>query len=290
MASEASFAFVQFEFGFALGPADGRYLTQPVTEGGSRLVIVLRTLGAPQRRLLGRRRPRAVQRVDPEPVPTSRASVIGAEPFESNDAADEWLGKLRADEDALRPAVERAAGDLNRVIRVHRAVAADPYARDVSPDGALTVRVGYGRGEQVADGRFAVAYEVPRRDPRRRRVERLSPQEHLAAVLAGREEVLACEEIVLRARADIEAGRSREAALQARIALECVLSELAGRLPGEALAELAGDRETVSAAGNAALEADPPEHLEPAVEAAVGRMEAAIRRHRLSPPGEASAR
>lgn len=289
MASEASFAFVQFEYGFALGPADGRYLTQPVTDAGSRLVIVLRTLGAPQRRLLGRRRPRAVQRADPEPVPTSRASVIQADPFDSSDAAEEWLAKLRADEDVLRPAVDRAAGDLNRVIRVHRAVAADPYARDVSVDGALTVRVGYGRGEQAAEGRFAVAYEVPRRDPRRRRVERLSPQEHLAAVLAGREEVLACEEIVLRARADLDAGRPREAALQARIALECVLSELSGRLPGEALAELTGDREAVSEAGNAALEAAPPEHLESAVEAAVGRMEAAIRRHRLSPPDEASA-
>ena len=53
-----------------------------------------------------------------------------------------------------------------------------------------------------------------------------APDERFAALLGGREAALACEELVLRARADADAGRDREAALQARIALESLLSEM----------------------------------------------------------------
>ena len=49
----AHFSFVQFEFGHLLGPPDGRYLRRDGPEAPARRVVVLRTLGAPQRRLLG---------------------------------------------------------------------------------------------------------------------------------------------------------------------------------------------------------------------------------------------
>ena len=47
----------------------------------------------------------------------------------------------------------------------------------------------------------------------------------MAAVLGGRERALVCEELVLRARADLDAARIREAALQVRVGLEAMLAE-----------------------------------------------------------------
>ena len=127
---------------------------------------------------------------------------------------------------------------VNRFLRAHRAAAADPYGREVSPEHALVVRVGYGDGDHVADGRYAAAYELPRKAKGSRRREDLSPAERLAAIVGGRDEQLACEELVLRARADIDAGRPREAALQARVALEAALAELGGE--GAGLAPIGG--------------------------------------------------
>ena len=79
----------------------------------------------------------------------------------------------------------------------------------------------------MADGRFSDAWELPRERTRTRRSME-APEERFAALLGGRERPLACEELVLRARADLDAGRPREAALQARVALEALLAELPG--------------------------------------------------------------
>ena len=54
------FVFMQMEFPWALGPADGRYLTRTAPDEEPELVVVLGTLGAPQRRLIKGRRPSAV--------------------------------------------------------------------------------------------------------------------------------------------------------------------------------------------------------------------------------------
>jgi HEPN domain-containing protein len=95
------------------------------------------------------------------------------------------------------------------------------------------------------------------------------------------------EELVLRARLDVEAGRAREAALQARIALEALLADLRGvegrssRLE-ELLGELGDDRAVVGEAANAALEGEPGEALERAVADAVQRMDQALRHARRS--------
>jgi hypothetical protein len=137
------------------------------------------------------------------------------------------------------------------------------------------VRVGYGDGDHVAEGRYQAAYELPRKPAPRRR-EDLSPAQRLAAIVGGKEDQLACEELVLRARADLEAGRPREAALQARVALEAALAEL-----GSEGAGLSSDRGPIGDAANAALERDPSPELQEAVTAAVARMEFALRRRRL---------
>jgi hypothetical protein len=256
-----------------LGPADGRYLLRPSRDAEPERVLVLATLGAPQRHLLAGRRGRRVEQAEVAPVPTSRATVVRARPFESRAEAEAWLEGLRDDQELAEAEVDDAVRDLNSAIRGHRAAAADAHARDVSDSQALVVRVGYGAGEEVADGRFSDAWELPRERARTRRSME-APEERFAALLGGRERPLASEELVLRARSDLDAGRPREAALQARIALEAILAELPS-------GELEGDRGAIGDAANAALRGDPPPELQEAVAASIGRMEAALRRMRL---------
>jgi hypothetical protein len=237
-------------------------------------VIVVRTLGARERRRMRGRRPSAVaDATEPEPVPTSRITLVRAQPFGSAAEAQEWLVRLRGDRDALDAEIERALVDLNAILRAQRAAAADPYARDVDRATANVVRVGYGSGDQVADGHFEAAYEVPDRPARVKRTVALQPQERLAAILNGSSPVLAAEELVLRARADIAAGRFREAALQARIGLEALLSERpedAGRLEPH--------RARIADAANAALKGELPGEQEIAVTDAVDEMRRALLR------------
>lgn len=243
---------------------------------------MLGTLGAPQRRLLRGRKPSAVTGADPEPVPTARATVIAAEPFPSADEAGAWLEGLRRDEAAVAEEVAAGVRILNRMLRIHRAAALDTHARDVSAAGALVTRVGYGSGDQVAEGRFAAAYELPRESTggvaagAARRRAALQPQERLSAVLGGRDRVLAGEELLLRARADLDAGDARSAALQARVALEALVAEL-GR-EGRDVASLHEAREAVGAAANAALEGDLDGDRAALVAGAVEEMERALRR------------
>ena len=244
-------------------------------------MLVLATLGAPERRRLRGRRGPVVQGAEPEPVPTSRVTVITPEPFPDRGHGEEWLERLRAGGDP-RTHVEAAVSVVNRALHAHRAARADPSARDVTADQALVVRVGFGGGEAVAEGRFEQAWELPggRRGAARRSME--APDERFATLLGARESVLVCEELLLRARADLNAGRTREAALQARVALESLLSELDGALGGERRTALEADREPVGEAANAALRGPPGEELDEVVKSAVGRMEAVLRTRRLA--------
>lgn len=184
-------------------------------------MLVLATLGAPERRRLGARRPRAVApEPAPAPVTTARATVIDAEPA-SETAAREWLD--RAGEAEAQAALEQIA----RAVQAYRIASADPDVHAPSLRQALVVRAGYGGGDEVAEGRWREARELPRQQPaKRRRTVGLAPQERLAALLAGHDGALACEELTLRARADVERGRWAEAAVQLRAALETALREL----------------------------------------------------------------
>jgi hypothetical protein len=92
---------------------------------------------------------------------------------------------------------------------------------------------------------------------------------------------LACEELALRARADLSAGREREAAMQTHVALEAGVAELESwREKGDMaqrLDELAGHREPVAAAANAAIQGGLEPDTVRQVEAALARLEAALR-------------
>jgi hypothetical protein len=165
-------------------------------------------------------------------------------------------------------------------VHAHRAAALDPQIADVGPGAALAVRVGYGDGEQLAEGEFAAAVEVPYAE-RRRRGELLRPQERVAEVLGGKAAVPACELLVIRARADVDAGRRREAALQLEVALVAALAELEPWAPRGDLAarldELRVLRPGVQAAARSALQGGVDDDEDAAVRHALERLEAALR-------------
>jgi hypothetical protein len=239
-----------------------------------RRVLVIGGIEAPPKRRRAARPRRAS--AGPASVEVTRATVIDVAPLGTVEDADAWLAR------AAGPDAERVVGEalelLNRAVAGHRVAAADPWLPDADPSHALVSRVGYGSGEEVADGEWESARELPRAA---QRASATAPQERLAALLGGRDAALACEELVLRARADLDHGRTREAALQASIALEAALAELeAWREAGDMarrLDELAGHREPVAAAAAAALQAGVGPEAVAAVEAAVARLEAALR-------------
>lgn len=244
-------------------------------------MIVLGTLGAQQRRFMRRGKPTQLPGgavTGPAPVPVARATLIHAAALESTADASEWLAGLRRDSAKLDAEVDDALRELNSVLRAHRAAAADPYVREVGRSVANVVRVGYGSGDQVADGRFAEAYELPADDGSRRSrpAEAMAPLERLAAVLSGAEDVGVSEELVLRARLDLSVGRTREAALQARVALEALLAECSGS--PEDVDALAPHRGPVGDAANAALRGPLDDELAEAVAAAVADMRRVLRR------------
>lgn len=241
-------------------------------------MLVLSTLGAPKRTRVSRgaRKRKAQPEPDPARVPTSRVTIIDvSEPFEDSKHAAAWLGEAGEEELAADIAI------INRALHAFRLVTADPYLNAVSREQALVTRVGFGAGEEVAEGLWTDARELHGPRPRQGRVKVLQPQARLAAVLNGRERALTCEELALRARLDLDQGRDREAALQAMIALDAALAELPGDPTGPVLSErvqeLKGRREAIARAAQAALARRLDEGEREAVEFTLGRLEAALR-------------
>ena len=245
--------------------ADGRYLARDAG-GGEEGVLVVETLAAaalPGRR---RRRPEPADADEAPPgLPLSRATAVRvAEPFSSAEEAERWLIASVASEEAVDALVAEGIALVNRALFAQGAAAADPHVRELTELEASAVRIGYGSGEEVAAGRYTAARYVDVQatggSRRNRRTEELRPQERVAAVLGGRERIDACEALLLRARADLDAGRNREAALQLRVGLEALLVELAGALsdPGHAkdMGELEARRGEVGRAAEAALRGD----------------------------------
>jgi len=161
MPEERIFRFAQFEFPWALGPADGRYVSREPGSDEPRHVIVLTTLGAPQRRLLGRRGKAraAAPEPGPEPVTTTRVTVIEAAPVGER-VASAWLGN--ASGDAAQNSLQGAIGVVNEVLHAHRIAAADSSVNEVALERAIAARLGHGSGEQVADGHWTEAVDADR--------------------------------------------------------------------------------------------------------------------------------
>lgn len=280
------FGFVQFDFAGKLPLADGRYLAD-----GEETVIVLKRTEAPA--ASGRRRRRARSASDdsePAPVALTRVTVIRASaPLADQAEAARWLDEACEAEDTIEVLAEEAIAPLNRALHAHAVAAADPRGRELSPEGAERVLIGYGSGEETADGRFSDARQIdlaPRASSRRRqREQELQPQERVAGVLRGRERLEACETLLLRARADLDAGRDREAALQLRVGLEALLVELEAVVddPGHEkdMATLQERTTEVEAAAKTALSGDLTDEQRAQVEELLALCERVLRRRRV---------
>jgi hypothetical protein len=222
-------------------------------------------------------------------LPLTRVTAVKAEPFADDREAGEWLATLVGDEDGLANAVEEGLRLLNRALSAQRAASGDPYVHELSRERALAVRVGYGSGEQLAEGEWLEARELepgaPGRGRRARREADLRPQERVAAVLGGREQLDVCETMLARARLDLDAGRLREAALQLRVGVEALLVELRGALadPGheEDLAVLGERRGEIGNAANAALRGELDQSEAESVRDLLAIAERVLRRRRV---------
>jgi hypothetical protein len=284
------FGFVQFEFAGPLAVPDGRYLARSGADQGAESVLVVETLGAPAPPARRRRRPREAEPgAEPQALPLTRATSVRAqEPFDSPDEAGRWLAGALETEEAVDALVAEGIGLVNRALFAHAAASADPLGAELSPQRAVSVRIGYGAGEEVAAGRFAVAHDVDSRAPSSRRTRRdaeLRPQERMAAVLGERERIDACEPLLLRARADLDAGRLREAALQLRVGLEALLIELQGALidpnHDEDMATLTARRSEAGEAANQALRGDLDDQRRQSVVQLLETCERVLRRRRV---------
>ena len=176
-----------------------------------------------------RRRPRREARVrraaeEPATVDVTRATVIDAAPLGELEAADEWLARAVGDD---RPRITGAAlALLNRAVAGHRVAGVDPWVADADPARAIGYRVGYGTGEQVAEGDWESARELPRPEPAAARSALLAPQERVAALLGGRDAPLACEEL--------DAPRPRRSAARAPARGGAAARRRVGRRAGRA--------------------------------------------------------
>ena len=263
------FLFVQCELPWELGPPDGRYLLRSHSDGEPERVIVLATLGAgratltreagPLRRRAAARKRTVAAEPEPEPVTTASATIVDPVPVSAERQARAWLDELQPERE-----VAAAFAALNRVLHAQRIATADPYAREVSPAQALTIRAGWGEGEQMAEGRWLHAVELPLTGARarvRRRASALRPDERLAEMLAARERPLLCEELTLRARLDLDQGRLAHATIELDRALFAALAELAQEQRADLplrVAELGALHETIAAAARALLGIDAP--------------------------------
>jgi hypothetical protein len=259
----ARFRFVQLDVPGRLGVDEGRYLVRSGGPDEEETVLVVQTLGAPpvgRRPPRRRRRPHGVDAGDPPPeVPITRLTVIPARTLGAEESESE-LEALRADSTATEEAVLDGLREVNRVVRAHRIANQDPYGHEIGRLTPLAVRVGIGTGDELADGKWTEAFQVPPAERRQRRADALRPQERLAELLAGREPIDVCETLLLRARADLDQGRLREAALQLSPGLDALLAELPERAgPGqeEDLKALRQRLDSTGTTASTALHAEP---------------------------------
>ena len=204
---------------------------------------------------LGARRARRPRETtpDPSPVPISRATIIDPVSVSAERQAQAWLKELDAERETLA-----ATAVLNRVLYAHRIATADPHTHEVAPAQALVIRAGWGEGEQLADGYWGHALElpwVPSKRARRTRGRAAPPGAPRGA--AGRADA----GVALRgARAARAVGPRPGTPAHAAVELDAALAAALGELGAEAnpalaprLDELRALRAGVSAVARAVL-------------------------------------
>jgi hypothetical protein len=198
-------SFVQLELAGRIGLPEGRYL---VRDGEVDRVMIVQELDAPRPQRRGRRRPRPVAPGEPEQVPVTRVTVTGVS-FENTASGAAWVKRTIADRDRAAKELRDATRIVNRALAALRAEARDPLVQEIGVTKALAVRLGHGTGDELAEGRWTEAAQMP--PPHRGRLDDVDPQSRVAAVLAGRDEVHPAETLMQRARLDAQQGRDAEA-------------------------------------------------------------------------------
>ncbi len=218
------FPFIQFEFAFNLEVADGRYIVR--REHVAANVIVFGTSGATGRKRFKKRRRSSTDADDAVSGPSSTVTVVLPDRFADEQSAARWLADRSGDADEAEHEIEKALKLLNEALAAHRIASSDPYVSELGRDRAVTVKIGFGRGEEIAYQKWSEAMSLPEpQKGKRRRRQILDPQDKFAAILSGRETALLAEELLLRAKLDMQMNRLRHAALQADLALEALLAE-----------------------------------------------------------------
>ena len=227
----------------------------------------------------GRLPPGAVQ---PEPIPITRVTVIAAEPFGDEGSARDWLERCRGRGEAGGDEIADALAHVNRAVAAYRVSAANPHAHDVSRDQAVCVRLGYGSGTKLVDGAWEDALIVSHEHGRPRvRRRMLAPEQELAGILTGRRAgIQPSEELLLRARLDLDGGRHVEAAMQVRVAVEALRAELARE--GAADSAVTSRVDKATHLSQAALSGElTPEQVDE-IEELVTELERVVRRRRYA--------
>ncbi|MGE4428949.1 MAG: hypothetical protein AB7G37_21050, partial [Solirubrobacteraceae bacterium] len=241
-------------------------------------VLVIAERGARAGRWRLRRKARFVDPAGaPEDVVLQLASYVEATaPVGDIGVARSRLTQIAESDEQQAHWVQEGLSLINRAIRAHRAGSRDPYVVEVARRDARHVRIGYGTTDEVRDGRFTEAVDVP--PPPGTRAPRstmLAPSEAVADALTGRLDVLECEDLLLRAYLDLDHGRTRAAAHQVGAALALVVAETAPE--GDAAQRLADARATVgellTAVASRGLDEDEVDALVGAIDAGVRVLE-----------------
>ena len=221
--------FAQLDLPGSFPLADGRYVARPAGEPEAQPdVLVVRTLGAARARSrLKRGRPVPLER-EPEALPLqlSRLTLIKALPFDDQASAEEWLQRVGADHEIAGKLAAEAAHTVNRALLAHRVAAPDLYAADIHPEDAVVIRFGFGSGDEVADGRWSEAVEMPegrRQTMRTATMDIVGAQQRVASVLSARDVVLAHEALLVEAELAAAEDRRPLAALALAAAIDSLL-------------------------------------------------------------------
>ncbi len=178
-----------------------------------------------------RRRPRQSNRSEtPTPVPVTTVTVVLAhDPLGTESQAKEWLSRIE-DDDFIQGLFDQALATLDRAFAAEAAATGRAYGESPLLNQILRAKIGFGDGDRVADGRFVDAFDVDARggtaSPRRERRNRTRPLARIAAILGEKDQAKACEFLVPRVRADLDAGRVLAAALAAETAIRATVVEM----------------------------------------------------------------
>jgi hypothetical protein len=172
----------------------------------------------------------------------TRVTVTGSS-LEDESSGSAWLKEMTTNRERGAQELRDASRIVNRALNALRAEARDPLVQEIGVTKALAIRLGHGTGDELAEGRWSEASQLPH--PRRGRLDDVEAQSRVAAVLAGRDEVHPAETLMLRARLDAQHGRDAEARYGLRAA-RAALEEEPGPRRDQLLKELVAIEEKLS--------------------------------------------